>query len=150
MIEALQAHRAIILIKSYLLVNGLFVKSIFHSKCHIHSFAMQIGWDISLKYTWDFFAFPWHTNLTGVRREEDGWRLSGVGCQETRGGCNVVLYLREMSPIGNGSSHMDSNPDTIRILINKLHMDRGVCKIHMHIAATHIYTDVNKLGLNIK
>lgn len=58
MIEALQAHQAIILIKCYLLVNGLFVKSIFHSKCHIYSFAMQIGWDILLKYTWDFGCFP--------------------------------------------------------------------------------------------
>lgn len=42
-IEALQAHQTIILIKSYLLVNDLFVKSIFYSKCQIYSFALQIG-----------------------------------------------------------------------------------------------------------
>lgn len=115
-IAALQAHQTIILIKSHLLKNGLFVKSIFHSKCHIYGFAMQIGWDILLKYTWDFSALPWHIDLIGVRGEEDGWRLSRAGCQETKGGCNVVLYLREMSLIENGSSHMDSNPDTSRIL----------------------------------
>lgn len=147
MIEAPQAHQAISLSKSYLLVNDLFVKSIFYSKCQIYSFALQIGWDVLLKQTWDFFAFPWHTNLIGVRGKEDGWRLSGVGCQETRGGCSVVLYPREKSQIGNGSSRMDSNPDTIRILINKLHTDRH---IHVYIAATDIYTNRHKLGLNLK
>lgn len=129
MIAALQACQANILIKSNLFVNGLFAKSIFHSKCHIPpSFAMQIGWDILLKYTWDFFALPWHTNLIGLRRKEDGWRLSVVCCQGTRRGWNVALYLREMSPIRNGSSHMDLNPDTTGILINKLHTGRDVLR----------------------
>lgn len=56
--ETLQTHQAIILIKCCLLVNSLFVESILHSKWQIYSFALQIGWDILLKNTWDFCLFP--------------------------------------------------------------------------------------------
>lgn len=36
----------------------------------------------------------------------------------------MLFYLREMSKIGNGSSHMDLKADTFPILINKLHAER--------------------------
>lgn len=95
-IETPQARQAIILIKSYLLVSGLFVKSIFHSKCHFSlSSAMHIGWDIHLKHTWDFFlshGTPIWLVWEGGKMDEDCVRL---GCRGTVGGCNVVLYLRE-------------------------------------------------------
>lgn len=148
MIEALQACQGKGLIKAYLFVNGLFVKSIFHSKCHISLiFAMQIGWDIVLKYTWDFFALPRYTNLIGVRGKEDGWRLCGVCCQGTRRGCSVVLYLHEMSQIRNGSSRMDLNPDTSSILIHKSHRGwdtKNAATLRKNTADLHLGTLTQK------
>lgn len=41
------------------------------------------------------------------------------------GGCNAVLYLRQMSQIRNASSLMGSNPDTIRILMSRVHSTDG-------------------------
>lgn len=78
---------------------------------------------------------------------EDGWRSSGLGCRGTRGGCTLVPYLRKMSQIGNGSSHMDSHPDTMRILINKPHTDggRGGCvQICTAIQTNWSWTDIVK------
>lgn len=93
-----QTCQVIILIKSCFLVSGLFVKSIFHSKCHIsQSFALQIGWAIYLKRTGDVLVVPWHKNVIGVGGREDGWRLCEVGCQGAMGAFNVVLYLCEIS-----------------------------------------------------
>lgn len=131
-----QARQAIILIKSYLLVSGLFVKSIFHSKCHIsQSFAMQIGWDIYLKYTWDFFVVPWHTNLIGVRGREDGWRLCEVGCQGTMRGFNVVLYLCEIS-----NDHKWQIPYGFKSRHNQ-HTNKQTAHRYRHHRSVHIWND---------
>lgn len=68
--------------------------------------------------------------LIGVRGREDGWTLSGVGCQETGGGgggeaATLFYVCVKMSlHIGNGSSRMNLNPDTNRMLINRLHTGR--------------------------
>ena len=66
--------------------------------------------------------------LIGVRGREDGWRLSGVGCQETGGGggaATLFYVCVKMSHIGNGSSRMNSNPDTNRMLINRTAHGQG-------------------------
>lgn len=52
--------------------------------------------------------------------------------------------------VGNGRSHMDSNSDTIRILINKLHTDRDIHRRHAHIAETDIYTSKKQTGVKAK
>lgn len=146
MIEAPQAHQAIILIKSYLLVNGLFVKSIFHSKCHIYGFAMQIGWDILLKYTWDFFCFPMAHKFDWCEREGRwmkivwGWLSGDMGRLQR---CSISAWnvsdRKWQLPYGFKSRH---NPHTNK---QTAHRHR-----HVHIAATDIYIYRNKLGLNHK
>ena len=111
--KAPEARQAIILIKSYLSVNGLFVEINFSFRMsHFSEFCRSAE-----IVCWNIHGARLISHGTQIWLVRDGGkiddRLSRVGCHGTEGGYNTHLELREMSPIENGSSRMDLNPDTI-------------------------------------
>lgn len=79
-------------------------------------------------------SLPWHADLIGVSVKEV-WSCCRQG---TRRGYNNVLHLHEMLQNRNGSSQMDFNPVTSRILIKEPHTERSKHREAASVKPLHI------------